>query len=63
MYVIEILVPDMENGKMKWSPVHPSGGTPYHFETEAQARNTLNLCYPDMMSERKRVRKLQQGEA
>lgn len=55
MYEIEIWCWDSKLGRMEWGKVHPSGGQPYSFETEDEARRTLNMCYPDMVSEHKRV--------
>jgi len=55
MYEIEIECSNGELGRMEWRKVHPTGGQPYRFETEDEARRMLNMCYPDMMSEHKRV--------
>lgn len=40
---------------MAWRKIHQTGKPPYRFETEEEARRMLNMCYPDMMSEHKRV--------
>lgn len=55
VYEIEIWCWNGKTSKMCWSKVHPTGGTPYRFETEAEARRVLDMCYPDVMSEHKRV--------
>lgn len=55
MYELEIWCWNGKLGYMAWAKIHPTGGQPYRFETEDEARRTLNMCYPDMMSEHKRV--------
>ena len=55
MYEIEIECWNGELGGMAWRKIHQTGKPPYRFETEEEARRMLNMCYPDMMSEHKRV--------
>ena len=34
------------NGKDDWQWVHPTGGQPYRYDTEKEARDMLEMCYP-----------------
>jgi len=31
----------------KWSSIRPTGGSPYQYDTEREARRMLKMCYPD----------------
>lgn len=38
-----------------WVSVSPSKGAPYEYDTEKEARRMLDICYPDLLSEKKRT--------
>ena len=56
MYEMQIFIGSW--GKEEWVSIRPSGSydhKPYQYPTEDEARHMLNICYPNMISERKRI--------
>ena len=46
-YEMQILLGD-GRGLRSWHSVRPTGGTPYKYDTEREASNMLDTCYPGL---------------
>ena len=54
-YQMQILIYDKDAKAQVWGSVSPTDGPAYVFETEAEAWDMLDMCYPDLEIEKKRV--------
>lgn len=61
-YIMEVLIQEFgQDGKHveRWVPVRASYATePYSYETEDEAWSMLRICYPEVGSDRRRVREV-----
>jgi hypothetical protein len=57
VFEFQVKVQETINGKTQqvWLSVRPTHGTPYQYQTREEALRMLNLCYPEVSSEEKRV--------
>jgi hypothetical protein len=55
MYEMQFNFENPETKKREWKSIRPTNGQPYQYETEAEARKMLDMCYPDQLEEHKRV--------
>ena len=57
---IKIEKKNAQTGKpsFEWVSVCPTGGKPYQYPTEQEARQMLGICYGEVDPERKRVIKV-----
>ena len=53
MYEMQIRI--KEKNIKEWVSIRPTGGSPYQYETKQEAMNMLNICYPLVVTEDKRV--------
>ena len=58
MYEFQIKVRNNETGEMEWKSVRPTGEKPYQYETEEEAWEKIDWCYPLTSKEEKRVVKV-----
>ena len=62
MYEMQIKIEktDKATGRkyQAWSSVRPTGGTPYRYKTEREAREMLGICYGEVDPECTRVIKV-----
>lgn len=42
-----------EGDEPKWVPIAQRGKPPYRYDSELEARKTLNICYPDLCREQR----------
>lgn len=54
-YEFQILIFDPTTRKKTWKSVHPTNGKPYQYNTKGEAQRMLDMCYPDVFPEEKRV--------
>jgi len=57
MYEMQVKIKVGNNpcNQKQWVSIRPTGGSPYQYQTEADAQRMLNICYPDVLNEEKRV--------
>lgn len=54
-YEIQIKTETADKKEKEFRSVRPTGGIPYRYETSGEARRMLDLCYPDVVNEHKRI--------